>query len=118
MLPGFDEQVSDMDSRLLDTQVGFGSSALIEMKAQEVRPVSAIVDIESKNAGLHGGSVRGVIGSAEISSAEAAGVDKGDVFVWGGVRYSIINHPILLNKNWVQLELGVIDEQSVPDIRY
>lgn len=117
-LPSFDEQVAQMDVLLLDTKSGFGSLVVIELVSGESRSVSAIVDIESKSAGVHGGSVRGVVGTAELSSTDADGVAKGDRLIWSGVRYAIVNHPVLLNKKMVQLDLGVISEQSIPDIRY
>lgn len=114
----WDEGLDDMDQALLDPVSGFGSLVVIELASGESRSVSAIVDIESKSSGVHGGSVRGVVGKAELSVADVDGVAKGDRLIWGGMRYAIVNHPVLLNKKMVQLDLGVISEQSIPDIRY
>ncbi len=121
-MSGWFDGLDDMDQALLDPVSGFGALVVIELASGEVRAdVKAIIDIESKNADLKGGgSIRGVVGKAEVSAADASGIRKGDVLIHKDVRYSIVSHPVQLDQGMYQLDLGFRDGQqtTVPDIRY
>lgn len=116
--PSFDEQVADMDSLMLSAEHGFGSSVVVEMQTGETRPITAVVDIETENAAVMGGSVKGVVGVADISVADALGIVKGDCLVFKGKRYSIKAHPREALGNLMRLDLGDHNASTAPDIRY
>ena len=117
-LPSFDEQVASMDLLMLSAERGFGSSVVVEMQTGESRSLAAVVDIETENASVHGGSVRGVAGAAEISGADASGIKKGDCLIYSGKRYSIKSHPKEILGGLVRLDLGDFNDITIPDIRY
>jgi hypothetical protein len=82
------------------------------------RNVSALVDIEGVNAEAIGGSIGGVIGKAQLLLNDLDGLEKGGVISYLGERYKVVAHPRKIDNSMCELELGVIGEQSVPDIRY
>ena len=119
-LPSFDEQVASMDSRLLDTASGFGVDAIVELKAGMIRPVSVVLDLESKSFDSPVGSGRAVVGQADLSDVDANGLERGDKLVVSGVRYEIVGQPQMVDSNLYRLILAVTNEQpsEQPDIRY
>lgn len=95
----------------------FGVSLVVETQSGAIT-VSAIVDMESDNASVHGGSVRACKGTAELSVADAQAISKGDSLTYEGVRYVVLAHPKKRLGDVMRLELGELNASTVPDIRY
>ncbi len=82
------------------------------------RKVSALVDIEGVNAEAIGGSIGGVIGKAQLLLADLEDLKKGSVISYMGEQFKVVAHPRKVDNLMCELELGVIGEQSIPNIRY
>ena len=82
------------------------------------REVSALVDIEGVNADVIGGTVSGVVGRVQFRLSDSIEVDKGSFVTYQGERYVVVDHPRKVDSSMCEFEIGVIGEQSIPDIRY
>ncbi len=82
------------------------------------RAVSALVDIEGVNADVIGGTVGGVVGRVQFRLSDSIEVDKGSFVNYQGERYVVVDHPRKVDSSMCEFEIGVIGEQSVPDIQY
>ncbi len=108
-----------LDDLLNDAVMGhLSETVLLNPDQNNQKPVPALVDIEGVNADVIGGTVGGVVGKVQFRLSDSIHVDKGSFVTYQGERYVVVNHPRKVDSSMCEFEIGVIGEQSVPDIRY